>query len=189
MQKKLYVRDLAHVCLLVQLQRDQGILMLKYTLFMLAVSCYLFSADYEIIVESSNPDACNVILNGLEEFNMGFFRQKYETLEVNLFVIYAKNDQSEIIGGLCGYIFEGANGSWAHVDYAWVNENRRNQGLGNQLFEEAEILARTKNCSHMQLFTFAYQAVDFYRKLGFECIGIIPKWIENYDAVFFRKTL
>lgn len=163
--------------------------MVKCILFLLTISCYTFSADYEIVVESSNPDICSMILNGLEDFNMKFFRQRYESLEVNSFVIYAKDAHSKIIGGLYGYIFESAFGSWANVDYAWVDESRRHQRIGTQLFEKAEILARTKNCDYIQLFTWAYQAVDFYIKLGFECVGIIPKWIENYDAVFFRKKL
>ena len=100
-----------------------------------------------------------------------------------------KDENSKIIGGLCGYIFKSQLGSWAHVDYAWVDESRRLQGLGTELFKRAEIFVRAKNCKTMQLFTWAYQAVGFYEKLGFECIGVIPRWIENYDAVFFRKEL
>lgn len=162
--------------------------MTKYILCFLAIASQLFSSDYEIVVESSNPEVSGVILDGLEDFNMKFFNQQNAALDVNPFVIYAK-EGPKIIGGLNGYLFEGDLGAWAHIDYAWVDESRRGQGVGTQLFEQAEILARTKNCKHIQLFTWAYQAVDFYKKLGFECVGTIPKWIENYDAVFFRKKL
>ncbi|MGL5626412.1 MAG: GNAT family N-acetyltransferase [Candidatus Rhabdochlamydia sp.] len=70
-----------------------------------------------------------------------------------------------------------------------MDERKRGQGIGTQLFKRAEILARTKNCDYIKLFTWAFQAVGFYKKLGFECVGTIPKWIENYDAVFFKKKL
>lgn len=163
--------------------------MIRCILFLLVLSGGLFSTEYEIVTESSNPDVCTTILNGLEDFNVKFFKKKHESLELDSFVIYAKDDHSLIIGGLNGYIFESDFGSWAAVDYAWIDENRRHQGIGTELFERVEVLARMKNCNHIQLFTWAYQAVDFYKKLGFECIGIIPEWIENHDAVFLRKKL
>jgi GNAT superfamily N-acetyltransferase len=163
--------------------------MLKNFALLLVLSGSLLASDYTIIEESSNPEVCKKILDGLEDFNMHFFRQKDASLEVNSFVIYARDENSKILGGLCGYTFESQCGSWAHVDYAWVDESRRLQGLGTELFKRAEIFARTKNCQTMQLFTWAYQAVGFYEKLGFECVGVVPKWIENYDAVFFRKEL
>lgn len=145
--------------------------------------------DYEIITESSNQDVSNKIRDGLEDFNMGFFRKKYDFAEVESFVIYAKDDLSQIVGGLCGCVFESDAGAWAVIDCAWIEEDKRQQGIGTQLFEKAEILAQEKNCRYVQLHTSAYQAVDFYKKLGFECVGIIPQWIEDHDAVFFRKKL
>jgi len=163
--------------------------MKKCILYLFAISGCLFSTDYEIITESSNPEVCAMILNGLEDFNLKFFKKKHGSIDLGTFVIYAKDGHSQIIGGLYGYIFESGVGSWASVDFAWVDESRRNQGIGTELFEKAEVLARMKNCTHMQLFTWAYQAVDFYKKIGFECVGIIPEWIENHDAVFFRKKL
>jgi len=163
--------------------------MSKKFLLPLILSSSLLSADYTIIEESSNPEICNTILDGLKDFNMRFFRQKDASLELNPFVIYAKDENSIVLGGLCGYISESQFGSWAHVNYVWIDESRRLQGLGTELFKRAEIYALTKNCQTIQLFTWAYQAVGFYEKLGFECIGVVPRWIENYDAVFFRKKL
>lgn len=162
---------------------------MRSILFLLLVPFYLFSADYEIVVESSNPDVNNKILNGLEDFNKKFYEQKYGAFEITPFVIYAKDTQSEVIGGLCGYFFEGSSTAWAYVDYAWVDESRRHQGIGTKLFQTAETVAKSKQCTHIQLFTWEYQAVDFYKKLGFECVGIVPRWIDDYDAMFFKKRL
>jgi len=147
--------------------------MFKSFLSLLVLSGSLLAADYTIIEESSNPEICKMILDGLEDFNMRFFRQKDAPIEVNPFVIYAKDESSKILGGLCGYIFDSQFGSWAHVDYAWVDESRRLQGLGTELFKRAEIFARAKNCQTMQLFTWTYQAVGFYEKLGFECMSVL----------------
>ncbi len=159
--------------------------MIKNFLFLLSFSCYLFSSDYEIVTEVSNPEVSSLILEGLEDFNMKFFRQKDPTIEVDNFVIYAKDEGSKVIGGLNGYVIKNNLGSRATIDFAWVEESKRHQGIGTELFKSAETLARAKNCKHIQLFTWEYQAVDFYKKLGYECVGSVPEWIENYDAVFF----
>jgi len=163
--------------------------MIKNFLFLLGFSSYLFCAEYEIVTEVSNPDVCSKILEGVEDFNMKFFKQKYPSGEVDNFVIYAKDESAKIIGGLSGYVVKNSLGSRATIDLVWVEESHRHQGIGTELFKNAETLAREKNCRHIQLFTWEYQAVDFYKKLGFECVGVIPEWIDNYDAVFFRKKL
>ena len=163
--------------------------MIRSILFFLLFSNSLFSINYEIVTETSNPDVCTKILNGLEDFNVKFFKEKHESFNVELFIIYAKDDHSQIIGGINGYIFVSDIGSWASVEYAWVDESSRRVGIGTKLFEKIESLAKMKNCNHIQLLTFDYQAVDFYKKLGFECVGIIPEWIENHDALYFRKKI
>jgi GNAT superfamily N-acetyltransferase len=163
--------------------------MIHRVLLLAALSSCLFPVDYEIVTESSNPEVCSMIRDGLEDFNMKFFRQVHHSLEIESFVVYAKDGLSQILGGLHGYIVENDKGSWAGIEYAWVDEGRRHEGIGTQLFAEAEKVAKRKNCSYVQLYTWAYQAVGFYEKLGFECVGTIPFWIEDYDAVFFRKRL
>lgn len=49
-------------------------------------------------------------------------------------------------------------------------------------------LKRKDFCNYIQLFKWAYQAPNFYKKLGFECVGVVNKWIDNYDAVFFKNS-
>ncbi len=149
----------------------------------------LLATEYEIVTEFSNPAVASTILSGLEQFNLQFFKKRDPSFALDSFVIYAKDDQSQIIGGLSAYIFERASGSWIAVDYAWVEEKMRHQGIGTKLFKELEEFAREKHCTHIQLFTWAYQAPEFYKKLGFECVGTIPAWTEEHDAVFFRKLL
>jgi len=162
--------------------------MVKRTVFLL-VSAGLLATQYEIVTEFSNPAVATTILHGLENFNLQFFKKGDPSFALDSFVIYARDEQSQIVGGLCAYIFEKAVGSWIAVDYAWVEEKMRHQGIGTKLFTQLEELARQKNCTHIQLFTWAYQAPGFYQKLGFECVGTIPAWTEEHDAVFFRKQL
>lgn len=145
------------------------------------------SKEYEIVVVDKDVEVDKCILKGLENFNIDFFKRKYESFELETFVIYAKDFQ--MIGGVNGYLVNTGVESFIGIDYVWVNPSRRHEGIGTALFKEVEAIALRFGCSHIQLFTLEYQAPDFYRKLGFECVGVIPAWIDGYDALFFRKTL
>ena len=164
--------------------------MFRKLLALMALSCSLFSENYIFIEEETNEDLCRRIRDGLEEFNAQFFDRKYGSIDVSTFVIHAEDEEAQVIGGLFGYVCSGTDsGAWAHVDFAWVDEKVRLKGIGTQLFERVETLARMKGCNRIQLYTWAYQAVGFYEKLGFDCVGRIPQWIDNHDAVFFTKRL
>lgn len=163
--------------------------MFRQLCFLMITCCSLFSENYAIFEEDSNAEVSNAIVMGLKDFNDRIFEKKY-SVEFTPFVIYARDENSKVIGGLTGFTCCGSPlGSWASVDYAWVDENRRNQGIGTQLFERLEALAESKDCSYIQLYTMDYQAVGFYKKLGFECIGVISKWVENHDVVYLRKPI
>jgi GNAT superfamily N-acetyltransferase len=60
---------------------------------------------------------------------------------------------------------------WVYVDWLWVAEGLRRQGLGGRLLAAAEALAREHACSGVHLNTWSFQAPDFYRKQGFEEVG------------------
>lgn len=137
---------------------------------------------YQIIVEeNSNPLVNDAIVHGLQKFNLPFFDQK----NCQFFSIYAVDKNSRIIGGLCGDIL----GRSAGVDYVWVDEEKSRQGIGTQLFSQLETFAKSKNCDCIQVFTYKFQAPEFYKKLGFKCVGIISNWIEGHDVMFFKKYL
>ncbi len=166
----------------------RNILANKFFLFLVLVcTSILASEEYEIVIEANNPEISSKILEGLEDFNREFFHKKYGSNEIDTFVIYAKD--SKMIGGVCGYFFKGGAESFIGIDYLWVEQDKRLQGIGTALLREVEAFAREHQCDHIQLFTWGYQAADFYRKLGFECMGVIPSWIDGYDALFFRKRL
>lgn len=65
--------------------------------------------------------------------------------------------------GLFGYaLFD-----WFYVEYMFVNEERRGQGLGAKLIAEAEAWCRERGLVGMWLQTMDFQALGFYQKQGF----------------------
>ncbi len=141
-----------------------------------------------IVEEGLNQPICDLILNGLEAFNYSYFQAR--SIDMEQFVVYTKDETGKVIAGVCGASMKGGKeGPWIEISFAWVDEPLRRQGLGRRLFLRLEEFAHSKNCNYMQVFTWAYQAVGFYEKLGFTQVGSIPNWIEGHDAIFFRKHL
>ena len=70
-----------------------------------------------------------------------------------------------------------------YVDILWVREDERRKELGSKLLKAAENEARKRGCHHVHLDTMSWQAPEFYKKHGYEVIGIlddIPKGNQKY---------
>lgn len=90
-----------------------------------------------------------------------------------------------IIGGLIGGTYWG----WMYVDILWIHENHRRKGIGSTLLAEAEKEAVRRGCHHVHLDTMSWQAPDFYKKHGYEVIGILPDIPEGNQKYLLQKTL
>ena len=89
-----------------------------------------------------------------------------------------------IIGGLLGGTYWG----WMYVDILWVHENHRKRGIGSRLLATAEDEAIRRGCHHVHLDTMSWQAPDFYKKHGYEVIGILPDIpSENQKFLLMKK--
>ena len=80
------------------------------------------------------------------------------------------DDDGNIIAGILGGTYWG----WMYVDILWVREDHRRRGIGSRLLAEAEGEAARRGCHHVHLDTMSWQAPEFYQKLGYETVGILP---------------
>ena len=80
------------------------------------------------------------------------------------------DDAGNIIAGIVGGTYWG----WLYVDVLWVHEEHRKKGIGSRLLRKAEREAVCRGCHHVHLDTMSWQAPDFYKKHGYEVIGILP---------------
>jgi ribosomal protein S18 acetylase RimI-like enzyme len=55
-----------------------------------------------------------------------------------------------------------------HIKYVYIDKAHRNQGLGTRLMKEAFNYGLTQGCSFAFVETMSFQALDFYRKMGFD---------------------
>lgn len=125
------------------------------------------------------PEEREAILRPLVEFN----RQAAPPSRSEPFAFFLKNEGGETLGGLWGDIFH----EWLYVDLLYVPETLRGGGQGAELMRRAEALAREKGCAGVWLYTFGFQAPDFYRRLGYECFGELPVPGEQRTRYFLKK--
>lgn len=79
------------------------------------------------------------------------------------FAFFLRDESRQIKGGCSGYIFYGC----LYIDLLWVEEDLRGQRYGTKLVQEAEDLAKQHNCRFVTVNTMDFEALDFYKELGF----------------------
>lgn len=102
--------------------------------------------------------------------------------EVNLCL---KDDNGDIVAGINSAICW----NWMEIGILWVDDNYRNQGYGKRLLEEAEKVARAKECTFIKLDTFSFQAPEFYKKYGYEVIATIEDAPLGSKHFYYKKDL
>ena len=78
--------------------------------------------------------------------------------------IYVEDEQGNLIAGMVAETF----GHWLEIEYLYVQENLRGQGIGSNILNWAEKEARERKCKYSFVNTYQFQAPNFYKKNGYE---------------------
>jgi GNAT superfamily N-acetyltransferase len=136
-----------------------------------------------IFEEHVNHEEENAILQGYRRYSEPYMHGA-DILSGDFYLYAIEKNSKEVIGGVMGSL-----GKYMRLRYVWIKDNCRSQGIGRKLLEKIEEFARSKGSRFILLNTYEFQAKPFYEKIGYKCIGTIPKWIEGYDCHFMRKEL
>lgn len=124
-----------------------------------------------IIAHEITTEDKEELLAGLRSFNTQFLNaDRFGSLG-----IYFKNDDGVMLGGLLASV----KANWLCIDYLWVSESARNDGLGRELMYTAEREAIKLGCIHSLVDTFSFQALPFYEKLGYVKQMSLPEFPET----------
>jgi GNAT superfamily N-acetyltransferase len=77
--------------------------------------------------------------------------------------LVARVDGGAVIGGLLGNTVW----DWLQIGTLWVEEGMRGRGVGSDLLERAEAIARDRGCKFAKLDTFEFEAREFYERHGY----------------------
>jgi GNAT superfamily N-acetyltransferase len=78
---------------------------------------------------------------------------------------------------------------WLIINWLWVADPYRRQGIGSQLLLKAEAIARDRQCTHSYLDTFSFQAPGFYERHGYREFGRINGFPPGHARIWLSKSL
>jgi GNAT superfamily N-acetyltransferase len=102
-----------------------------------------------------------------------------------LAVMLKDHGSGELIGGLWGRTVY----DWLFVEFLFVPEHLRGQGLGSTLLRKAEETALARDCIGVCLDSFDFQAPGFYRKLGYETVAALESPRRGFKRHILRKLI
>ncbi len=94
-------------------------------------------------------------------------------------------DGEAVVGGLSGYTAWG----WLYVQWLWLAEAQRGQGIAGRLLEMAEAEARARGCHGAHIDTFSPVALAVYRRAGYDVFGTLPDFPRGRTRSFLSKRL
>lgn len=99
--------------------------------------------------------------------------------------IYVEDEQGNLIAGMVAETF----GHWLEIEYLYVQENLRGQGLGSNILNRAEKEARERKCKYSFVNTYQFQAPDFYKKHGYEEVFALKEYPYTGERYYYTKAL
>jgi len=112
-------------------------------------------------------------------------RSKREAAESEPLNIYVEDDSGELMAGLVAETF----GNWLEIEYLFVKEDLRAQGIGSQLLQQAESEAKKRNCRFAFVNTFQFQAPAFYQKHGYKEVFTLKDYPYTGQRHYYQKDL
>ena len=118
-----------------------------------------------------------------QEFNK-YAREYNIRVDYNDFCFVAKDDD-KVIGILVGHSYYNE----VHVTDLIVIEEYRSKGVGTELIKRVEQEFTGRNFENINLTTFAFQAPEFYKKMGFEVEHVRKSSDEKLTKYFLIKHI
>ncbi len=98
---------------------------------------------------------------------------------------FVRNEDGQIIAGVSGYTWAGM----AEIEFLWVDDSLRGQGVGSRLLAAVEAEARQRGCALVITSTYSFQAPEFYRRHGYEVMGTIKECPPGHTNFWLKKDL
>jgi len=117
------------------------------------------------IITDPTDDDVKKFQQGLESYNMDKTNGEFNSPQPwhNLVL---KDQEGTVIGGISTSTLY-----WTqYLEVLWVDEKHRRLGYGKVLVLEAQRLAREIGCISSHVYTFSWQAPDFYQAVGYDLL-------------------
>ena len=112
-------------------------------------------------------------------------RSKREAAESEPLNLYVEDEHGQLLAGLVAETF----GNWLEIEYLFVKEGLRGQGIGSQLLQQAESEAKKRNCRFAFVNTYQFQAPAFYQKHGYKEVFTLKDYPCTGQRHYYQKEL
>ena len=99
--------------------------------------------------------------------------------------VVARDAAGAVVAGISGYTAWG----WLYVQWLWVAEEQRGQGLAGRMLAAAEDEGRARGCHGAYIDTFSPVALKVYRRAGYVPFGELKDFPPGRTRTFLQKAL
>ena len=99
--------------------------------------------------------------------------------------VLVRNPTGKILGGVSGYTAWG----WLYVQWLWLDDDLRGQGLAGRMLEMAEAEAVKRGCHGAYIDTFNPLALKVYQRQGYLPFGELADFPKGRTRTFLQKPL
>jgi len=135
----------------------------------------------QVRLENTESQKSQIIGDLIRSYN----RSKREVAESEPLNLYVEDEYGEIMAGLVAETF----GNWLEIEYLFVKEDLRGQGIGSQLLHQAESEAKKRNCRFAFVNTYQFQAPAFYQKYGYKEVFTLKDYPYTGQRHYYQKDL
>ena len=135
----------------------------------------------QVRLENTESQKSQIIGDLIRSYN----RSKREVAESEPLNLYVEDEHGEIMAGLVAETF----GNWLEIEYLFVKEDLRGQGIGSQLLQRAESEAKMRNCRFAFVNTYQFQAPAFYQKQGYKEVFRLQDYPYIGQRYYYQKNL
>jgi GNAT superfamily N-acetyltransferase len=147
-------------------------------------SLRIWSLSMEItlkVTASPLPHQLSAIGDGLAAFNTS---DVGPAEKLPLAVLVSDGDGT-ILGGISGFTGWG----WLYVQWLWLDDSLRGQGLAGRMLQAAEDEAIARGCHGAYIDTFNPTALKVYQRQGYESFGVLNDFPPGRTRTFLQKAL
>ena len=135
----------------------------------------------QVRLENTESQKSQIIGDLIRSYN----RSKREAAESEPLNIYVEDEHGQLLAGLVAETF----GNWLEIEYLFVKEGLRGQGIGSQLLQQAESEAKKRNCRFAFVNTYQFQAPAFYQKYGYKKVFTMKDYPYTGQRHYYQKEL
>ena len=136
------------------------------------------------IIDNPSKEDIQAIHEGFERINMSATNNQHNKPE-DWFTLVLRDHEGNIVGGIqISTVYYSQ-----YLEILWVDKQYRGMGYGRDLLLEAERISKQNGCVSSHTYTFRWQGVNFYPKIGYKEIAVFDGYHEGLTEHIFMKQL